>query len=51
VNNVLEAFGLIMNPNVHAPIARDYVKFNSQTDSDNFDAAGELYDFRKKATP
>lgn len=51
MNNVLEAFGLIMNPNVHAPIARDYVKFNSQTDSDNFDAAGELYDFRKKATP
>ena len=51
INDVLEAFGLIMNPAVHAPIARDYVKFNAQTDSDNFEAAGKLYDFRKKATP
>ena len=51
MNDVLESFGLIMTPDVHAPIARDYVKFNSQTNMGDTGAAGKLFDFRKAATP
>lgn len=46
MNDVLEAFGLINIPQIHAPIARDYVKFNSQKNMENLDAAGGLFDFR-----
>ena len=29
INEVIESFGLIQNPMVHSPIARDYIKYNS----------------------
>jgi hypothetical protein len=51
MNDVLGSFGIIMTPEIHSPIARDYVKFNSQTDMENLQAAGDLFDFRKAATP
>jgi hypothetical protein len=51
INDVVEAFGLIKTPQLHGPVSRDYVKFNAQTDMNNLEAAGGLFDFTQKVLP
>lgn len=51
INDCVEALGVNKNANLHGPIARDYVKFNGQTNMNNFEAAGDIFDFQKGATP
>ena len=50
MNDCIEAFGLIQIPEITAPLARDYIKFNSQRDMFDPKAAGPLFDFTKGAT-
>lgn len=50
MNTILEGFGLIKAEQVHTPMARDFVKFNAQTNMDDFNAAGGIFDFKKGAT-
>jgi hypothetical protein len=49
-NDCIEAFGIPDIKNLHCPISRNYIQFNSQRDMNNFDAAGPLFDFQKGAT-
>ena len=49
VNDILESFGLIKTPELHGPMARDYIKFNGQRDNDDNTAAEGLFDFQKGA--
>jgi hypothetical protein len=46
MNTVLDSLGLPNVPDLYGPIARDYVAFNSQNDSENMEAAGKLFDYR-----
>lgn len=50
LNDCIEAFGVPDIPELNAPIARDYIKFNSQNDMDRITAAGDLFDFTKPVT-
>lgn len=50
VNELIEAFGLSNYQEMHSPAARDYIAFNAQKDSDNFRAAGPIFDATKGAT-
>ena len=45
VNDFIEGFNIPKIPQIIGPIARDYVKFNTQNDMDNVDAAGNIFDF------
>jgi len=45
-NDCVEALGVPNIKELHAPIARDYVAFNAQDDFENFDAAGDMFDFK-----
>ena len=47
MNTCVEALGVVPHKHLKAPIARDYVKFNAQSGNENFDAAGECFDFTK----
>lgn len=47
MNTAVEALGSAPHKHLRGPIARDYVKFNAQTENENFDAAGENFDFTK----
>lgn len=49
-NTAVEALGVPNIKEMHAPIARDYVAFNAQDDFENFDAAGDLFDFTTTGT-
>ena len=49
-NDAVEALGNLKIPNMFAPIARDYVRFNNQDNLDDLNAAGDLFDFTKGAT-
>jgi hypothetical protein len=51
MNTCVEALGVPLNKNLVAPIGRDYVAFNAQNDNENFNAAGEVFDFRKTGEP
>ena len=52
MNTVVEALGVIAKKHIMSPIARDYVAFNAQNvDNENYDAAGEIFDFRKTGEP
>ena len=51
MNTVLESLGIPENQERVGPIARDYVAFNSQPDSENFASAGAIFDFRKTGVP
>ena len=42
-DTVLEGFNLPPIPELYAPIARDYAKFNTQSDMDDVRAAGEIF--------
>lgn len=50
INTILEGFGLLMTEQIHAPMARDYIKFNGQKDMDDHNAAEGIFDFKKGAT-
>ena len=50
MNTVLESLGVPENQDRLGPIARDYVAFNSQPDSENFASAGPKFDFRTTGT-
>ena len=50
MNTAVGSLGVFEKANRIGPIARDYVAFNSQPDAENFDSAGELFDFRKTGT-
>ncbi|CDW83079.1 UNKNOWN [Stylonychia lemnae] len=47
INDIIEAYDYPRIAAMNAPIARDYVKFNEQPDSENVNAAGGLFDFKK----
>jgi len=47
MNTIVESLGLPRVPQLFAPIARDYVAFNAQPENEKFEAAGNLFDFRK----
>ena len=51
MNTCVEALGVPTSKHLIAPIARDYVSFNAQNDNENFEAAGEMFDFRKTGEP
>ena len=51
MNTAVSGLGLFETPNRIGPIARDYVAFNSQPDSENYASAGEIFDFRKTGVP
>lgn len=52
MNTALEGLGMPRDcTHLYAPIARDYVAFNAQEDNENFEAAGELFDFRTTGAP
>jgi len=46
-NDCVEALGVLNIDDINAPIARDYVQFNTQPDMNNFYKAGKLFDFQK----
>jgi len=50
LNDCIEALGVPMHQNLNVPLARDYIKYNSQRDMDNYETAGPLFDFQKGAT-
>jgi hypothetical protein len=45
INDTIEGFGVPKIEQLSPPIARDYVKFNTQTDMENTQAAGPFFDF------
>ena len=49
-NDCVESLGVPNIKELHSPIARDYVAFNAQNDNENFEAAGEMFDFTKTGT-
>jgi len=49
MNDVIEAFDVPKIPQIYPPIMRDYVKFNTQTDMDNVEAANGFFDFKEGA--
>jgi len=51
MNTCVEALGYIPHKHLVSPIARDYVAFNAQNDNENFEAAGEVFDFKKTGEP
>lgn len=51
MNTALESLCVITHKHIMPPIARDYIAFNAQTNNENYDAAGELFDFRKTGQP
>jgi hypothetical protein len=51
MNTCVEALGYIPHKHLVSPIARDYVAFNAQNDNENFEAAGDVFDFRKTGEP
>jgi hypothetical protein len=48
MNTVVESMGVFTAKHLIAPIGRDYVKFNAQTDNENYEAAGDVFDFQMK---
>lgn len=50
MNDCVESFGVFKIDNLHAPIARDYIKFNAQTNLDDLTQAGPIFDFTQGAT-
>ena len=50
LNDAVEALGVNTYPEIHGPIARDYVAFNNQPAFDDVTQAGGLFDFQKGAT-
>lgn len=46
LNTCVEALGIPNVKQLHSPIARDYIAFNAQNDNENFEAAGDLFDFK-----
>lgn len=44
LNDIVEAFSVPKIPELNAPIVRDYVKFNTQSDMENVQAAGNFFD-------
>lgn len=46
VNDIVEGFNLPKTPQLVPPIARDLFKFSAQSNPDDFNAAGDLFDWR-----
>ena len=51
MNTVTESMYLLTPKQLYGPICRDYVAYNSQKDYENFESAGEMFDFRKTGMP
>ena len=51
INTATEGLGLLTPKQLYGPITRDYVAYNSQKDYENFESAGEMFDFRKTGMP
>ena len=47
VNDIIEAYDYPRVSAMNAPIARDYVQFNAQSNPEDVNAAGKLFDFTK----
>lgn len=45
MNDAVEALGNLPIPDSFAPMARDYVSWNAQTNLDDISKAGPLFDF------
>lgn len=41
INTCVEALGVVPHKHLQAPIVRDYIKFNEQSENENFEAAGD----------
>ena len=51
MNTAVEGLGIPKVKQIYGTIARDYVAFNTQGDYENFEAAGDLFDFRTTGAP
>ena len=51
MNTAVEGLGIPKVKHLYGTIARDYVAYNEQNDYENFDAAGELFDFKRTGEP
>ena len=51
MNTAVEGLGVFNHENLMGPIARDYVAYTSQEDSDNMAASGRLFDFTTTGAP
>jgi len=51
MNTAMEALGVFKQPHLIAPIGRDYIAFNNQNDYENFESAGQVFDFRRTGEP
>ena len=51
INTATEGLALLTPKQLYGPITRDYVAYNSQKDYENFESAGEMFDFRKTGMP
>ena len=51
MNTATEGMYLLTPKQLYGPICRDYVAYNSQKDYENFESAGEMFDFRKTGLP
>ena len=47
VNNIIEGFNLPKIAQLSPPIIRDLNKFNEQSDPDNYEAAGDFFDWKQ----
>ena len=51
MNTAVEGLGIPKVKQLYGTIARDYVAYNMQDDYENFEAAGDLFDFRTTGAP
>lgn len=51
LNTLVEGLGVLPHKHLMAPIARDYEAFNAQPSNENFESAGEIFDFRNTGAP
>lgn len=51
MNTAVEGLGIPKVKQLYGTISRDYVKYNEQSDYENFEAAGELFDFKTTGAP
>lgn len=50
INDCVSAMGVPTSSHLGAPISRDYIAFNGQRNTDNFESAGDYFDYKKGAT-
>lgn len=51
MNTLVESMGVMTHKHLIGPIGRDYEAFNAQDKNENYESAGEVFDFRKTGEP